>query len=145
SGPPPVRRRVRVLRALRLLAHRQPGAGGLPDGAAAASPLAALVERGGGRHPRPAGGAGDLALQPLPAVLGGSHRPARRLLLRVRDRALRVGDASCAGGTAVARTPLSATSQRLRIALALPALLGIFGLGEAILDRRALRLDLTPG
>ena len=44
----------------------------------------------------------------------------------------------------MARTALSATSQRLRIALALPALLGIFGLGEAILDRRALRLDLTP-
>jgi len=44
----------------------------------------------------------------------------------------------------MARTSLSATSQRLRIALALPALAGIFGLGEAILDRRGLRLDLTP-
>src|SRR5207253_2333005 len=32
----------------------------------------------------------------------------------------------------------------LRIALALPALAGIFLLGQAILDRRAWRLDLTP-
>ena len=43
----------------------------------------------------------------------------------------------------MARTALSATSQRLRVALALPALLGIFFLGQAILDRRGLRLDLT--
>ncbi len=35
-------------------------------------------------------------------------------------------------------------AQRLRIALALPALAGIFLLGQAILDRRAWRLDLTP-
>src|SRR5207237_9971182 len=95
-------------------------------------------------HRRPARGAGDLALQPLPAVLGGSHRPARRLLLRLRDRALRVGDASRAGGTAVARTALSAPSQRLRIALALPALPGLLGLGAAILDRRGLRLGSQP-
>src|SRR5438093_635639 len=86
----------------------------------------------------------DLSLQPLPALLSGGHRPARRLLLRVRDGVLRVGDAARPGGTAMARTALSATSQRLRILLALPALVGIFGLGEAILDRRGLRLDLTP-
>ena len=35
-------------------------------------------------------------------------------------------------------------AQRLRIALALPALAGVFLLGQAILDRRAWRLDLTP-
>jgi ABC-type uncharacterized transport system involved in gliding motility auxiliary subunit len=44
----------------------------------------------------------------------------------------------------MARPALSAVSQRLRIALAFPALLGIFAFSEAILDRRALRLDLTP-
>lgn len=37
-----------------------------------------------------------------------------------------------------------AGSQRLRIALAVPALLGIFLLGQAILDARAWRVDLTP-
>ena len=37
-----------------------------------------------------------------------------------------------------------AVSQRLRIVLAVPALLGIFLLGQAILDARAWRLDLTP-
>jgi len=35
-------------------------------------------------------------------------------------------------------------AQRLRIALAVPALFGIFLLGQAILDQRAWRLDLTP-
>jgi len=35
--------------------------------------------------------------------------------------------------------------QRLRVVLAVPALLGIFLLGQAILDRRTVRLDLTPG
>jgi ABC-type uncharacterized transport system involved in gliding motility auxiliary subunit len=44
----------------------------------------------------------------------------------------------------MARPPLSARTQRLRIALALPPLVGIFFLGQAILDHRALRLDLTP-
>jgi ABC-type uncharacterized transport system involved in gliding motility auxiliary subunit len=44
----------------------------------------------------------------------------------------------------VAGTALSAGAQRLRIALAIPALLGIFFLGMAILNRRAIRLDLTP-
>ncbi len=39
---------------------------------------------------------------------------------------------------------MTAAAQRLRIALALPALFGIFLLGQAILDRRAIRLDLTP-
>jgi ABC-type uncharacterized transport system involved in gliding motility auxiliary subunit len=39
---------------------------------------------------------------------------------------------------------MTARTQRLRIALAVPALLGIFLLGQAILDRRAIRLDLTP-
>jgi ABC-type uncharacterized transport system involved in gliding motility auxiliary subunit len=37
-----------------------------------------------------------------------------------------------------------ARSQRLRVVLAVPALLGIFAFGQAILDRRAIRLDLTP-
>ncbi|HLK10352.1 MAG TPA: GldG family protein [Candidatus Binatia bacterium] len=39
---------------------------------------------------------------------------------------------------------MTAASQRLRIALAVPALLGIFVLGELLLDRRPVRLDLTP-
>jgi ABC-type uncharacterized transport system involved in gliding motility auxiliary subunit len=39
---------------------------------------------------------------------------------------------------------VNAGTQRLRIALAVPALVGIFFLGQASLDRRALRLDLTP-
>src|SRR5438105_14409705 len=37
-----------------------------------------------------------------------------------------------------------AWTQRLRIALVVPALVGIFFLGQAILDRRAARIDLTP-
>jgi ABC-type uncharacterized transport system involved in gliding motility auxiliary subunit len=44
----------------------------------------------------------------------------------------------------VARAALSARGQRLRIACALPALAGIFALGEAILDRRIVRVDLSP-
>jgi gliding motility-associatede transport system auxiliary component len=44
----------------------------------------------------------------------------------------------------VAGTALTAGSQRLRIALAVPALVGIFFLGQGILSRRPLRLDLTP-
>lgn len=44
----------------------------------------------------------------------------------------------------MARAPMSAVRERLRIALAVPALLGIFFLGQAILDHRAIRLDLTP-
>jgi ABC-type uncharacterized transport system involved in gliding motility auxiliary subunit len=44
----------------------------------------------------------------------------------------------------MAGTALSAGSQRLRIALAVPALIGIFFLGQAILTRRTVRLDLTP-
>jgi ABC-type uncharacterized transport system involved in gliding motility auxiliary subunit len=39
---------------------------------------------------------------------------------------------------------LGAGAQRLRIALAVPALFGIFLLGQAILDRRSFRVDLTP-
>jgi ABC-type uncharacterized transport system involved in gliding motility auxiliary subunit len=39
---------------------------------------------------------------------------------------------------------VNARSERLRIALAVPALFGIFLVGQAILDRRAIRLDLTP-
>ena len=39
---------------------------------------------------------------------------------------------------------LTARSQRLRIALAIPALVGIFGFGLADLESRGLRLDLSP-
>jgi ABC-type uncharacterized transport system involved in gliding motility auxiliary subunit len=44
---------------------------------------------------------------------------------------------------AAARAP-TAGSQRLKIVLAVPALLGIFLLGQGILDRHGWRLDLTP-
>jgi ABC-type uncharacterized transport system involved in gliding motility auxiliary subunit len=44
----------------------------------------------------------------------------------------------------VARTALSQRSQALRIALSIPALVGIFLLGQALLDARSWRLDLTP-
>ena len=44
----------------------------------------------------------------------------------------------------MAGASLSAWTQRLRLALALPALVGIFLLGQAILDARTIRLDLTP-
>jgi ABC-type uncharacterized transport system involved in gliding motility auxiliary subunit len=44
----------------------------------------------------------------------------------------------------VARPALTAGGQALRVLLALPALVGILLLGQAILDRRAWRLDLTP-
>jgi ABC-type uncharacterized transport system involved in gliding motility auxiliary subunit len=43
-----------------------------------------------------------------------------------------------------ARAHLAAGSQRTRIALAVPALVGIFFFGQAILDRRDVRLDLNP-
>lgn len=39
---------------------------------------------------------------------------------------------------------MTAGVQRLRVVLAVPALLGVFALGEAILDHRSIRLDLTP-
>jgi len=44
----------------------------------------------------------------------------------------------------VARATLTATGQRLRIAVMVPALVGIFFVGQAILDRRMWRIDLTP-
>ncbi|MFN8545749.1 MAG: Gldg family protein [Candidatus Binatia bacterium] len=44
----------------------------------------------------------------------------------------------------MAGTALTAGSQRLRILLAIPALVGVFALGEMILDRRVVRFDLTP-
>jgi len=44
----------------------------------------------------------------------------------------------------MARPALSGRGQALRIVCAIPALVAIFGFGEAILDRRAWRLDLTP-
>lgn len=44
----------------------------------------------------------------------------------------------------MARPALTARSQWLRVLLALPALVAIFFLGQAILDGRAWRLDLTP-
>jgi ABC-type uncharacterized transport system involved in gliding motility auxiliary subunit len=44
----------------------------------------------------------------------------------------------------VAGESLTARSQRWRIALAIPALLGIFAVGELLLDRFAWRIDLTP-
>lgn len=44
----------------------------------------------------------------------------------------------------MARPALSARGQWLRVGLALPALVGIFLLGQAVLDGRAWRLDLTP-
>ncbi len=46
--------------------------------------------------------------------------------------------------TAVDPSALTAGTQRLLILLAIPALLGIFLLGQAILDRRVVRIDLTP-
>ena len=45
----------------------------------------------------------------------------------------------------MARPALSLRGQALRIALAVPALVGIFLLGQALLDARSVRLDLTPG
>ena len=95
------------------------------------------------RHP--AAGPGGLALQPLPALLGRHHRPARRLLLPLPQRLLRVGHAPGAGGQAMARPALTWRGQALRIALAIPALIGIFFLGQALLDARSWRIDLTPG
>jgi ABC-type uncharacterized transport system involved in gliding motility auxiliary subunit len=44
----------------------------------------------------------------------------------------------------VARPALTARGQALRIALAVPALIGIFLLGQAILNAHAWRIDLTP-
>lgn len=44
----------------------------------------------------------------------------------------------------MAGTPVTGRSQRLRVVLAVPALLGIFLLGQGVLDRRPVRLDLTP-
>jgi ABC-type uncharacterized transport system involved in gliding motility auxiliary subunit len=44
----------------------------------------------------------------------------------------------------VARPTLTAAGQWLRIGLMVPALVGIFFVGQAILDRRMWRIDLTP-
>jgi ABC-type uncharacterized transport system involved in gliding motility auxiliary subunit len=44
----------------------------------------------------------------------------------------------------VARAAVNANSARLRILAAVPALVGIFLFGQAVLDARAWRLDLTP-
>src|SRR2546425_2659424 len=143
-GARPLLAGVRVVRPLRLLAHRQPGAGGLPHRAAAPAPLAALVERGGHRGRDTARGARHLALQPLPALFGRAGRAARRLLLRLHGRFLHLGHAARAGVAPVARPAMRVGAQRLRIALALPALAGIFLLCHAMLDPRAWRLDLTP-
>jgi len=44
----------------------------------------------------------------------------------------------------MARPALTLRGQALRIALAIPALIGIFFLGQAILDARSWRIDLTP-
>jgi len=44
----------------------------------------------------------------------------------------------------VAGPTLTAAGQRLRIGLMVPALVGIFFVGQAILDRRMWRIDLTP-
>src|SRR6185295_15034931 len=107
SGTAPLRDDVRRLRAVRIVAHRQPGPGRLPDGAAAPSLLAALVERGGDRLRHAALRARHLAVQPLPAVLGGRHRATRRLLFRLPGRVLRVGDATGAGGAPVAGATVS--------------------------------------
>ncbi len=62
-----------------------------------------------------------------------------------------MGDAPGARGAAVAGPAVSgwdggdAAVQRLRIVILVPALVGVFFLGQAILDRHALRVDLTPG
>src|SRR5438876_662541 len=143
-GARPLLAGVRVVRPLRLLAHRQPGAGGLLHRAAAPAPLAALVDRGSHRGRDPPPGARHLALQPLPALLGRAGRAARRLLLRLHGRFLHLGHAARARGAPVARPAMRVGAQRPRIAFAVPALAGIFLLGQAILDRRAWRLDLTP-
>src|SRR5262245_16887260 len=45
----------------------------------------------------------------------------------------------------MARPALSLRAQALRVALAIPALVGIFFLGQALLDARSWRVDLTPG
>src|SRR5579875_3153827 len=108
---PPARRGLRRLRGLRFVAHRQSGARGLPHVDAPAAALAALVERGCGRPLDAAALAGNLALQPLPALRRGHRRPARRLLLRVRHGALRVGDAARARGAAVAGRAMTAAGQ----------------------------------
>ena len=44
----------------------------------------------------------------------------------------------------MAREALTARAERLRIVLAVPALLAIFLLGQGILDAQGIRLDLTP-
>jgi hypothetical protein len=44
----------------------------------------------------------------------------------------------------MARPALTLRGQTLRIAFAIPALIGIFFLGQAILDARSWRVDLTP-
>src|SRR5262249_54221272 len=143
-GPRALRLGVQRLRPLHLGADRQPGARRVPDGAAAAPALAPLLERRGERGHDPPARARGVALRALPAVLGRRRRPARRLLLRLRHRVLRVGDAARPRGAAVARRPVTARAGRLRVAAALPALAGIFLFGQATLDRRAWRLDLTP-
>src|SRR5262249_1184819 len=136
---PPLLAHLRVLRALHLLPHRQPGPGRLPHRAAIAPSLAAVLERGGVvSRPAPPR-AGALALQPLPALLDRPDRDTRPLLFPLPERRVRLGDAARARGAPLARTTVSgaggheARGQWLRIGLMVPALLGIILLGQAIL------------
>src|SRR5207244_12862851 len=100
---------------------------------------------GGGGSRDASGRARDVTLQSLPALLGRCDGDARRLLLSLSERCVRMGDAPRARGAALARATVrgsdghEARAQRLRIALMVPALLGIFLVGQAILDRRAIR------
>src|SRR5204863_6162468 len=68
----------------------------------------------------------------------------RRLLLHHARSGVRLGDAPRPGGATMARPALTAGGQRLRVIVAIPALVAIFLLGQGVLDRRAWRLDLTP-
>src|SRR4029077_2330605 len=110
---------VRGVRLAGVVDDRQPGPRRLPDGDAVAAPLAALVERGGERDRLPARVARGLALQSLPALLGGHHRPARRLLLPVPGGVFRLGHAPGAGGEAMARPALTLRGQVARMVLAI--------------------------
>ena len=139
------RRHVRVVRALRVVAHRQPGPGRLPDGDAAAAPLAALVERGGerDRHLAACCTRSRFSITSSPSRSASSTCATSSTSCSWR-RCLRLGHAPGAGGAAVARPALTPRGQWPAWCWRSRRCSRSSSSGRAMLDARSWRLDLTP-
>ena len=101
-------RAVRVVRPLRLVADRQPGAGRLPHRDAAAAPLAAVLERGGERRRARCPSCARSRSSTTSSRSRSASSTLRDVFYFVFLAALlRVGDAARARGPAVARPALT--------------------------------------